>query len=96
MKNVLDSKELWKTMRPFLSDKNTVFSQINIEKNNRIISDDFDLPEEFSTFFENAVRLLNLKPDEYYLSETEILSEPVELGSLKTIQALKLLEKIFQ
>ena len=26
MKNVLDSKEFWKTMRPFLSDKNTVFS----------------------------------------------------------------------
>ena len=40
MKNVLDSKEFWKTMRPFLSDKNTVFSQISIEKNNRIISDD--------------------------------------------------------
>ena len=92
MKNVLDSKELWKTMRPFLSDENTVFSQINIEKNNRIISDDFDLSEGFSTFFEDAVRLLNLKPE----SETEILSEPVELGSLKTIQALKLLEKIFQ
>ena len=40
MKNVLDSKEFWKTMSPFLSDKNTVFSQISIEKNNRIISDD--------------------------------------------------------
>ena len=25
MKNVLDSKEFWKTMRPFLSDKSTVF-----------------------------------------------------------------------
>ena len=32
MKNVLDSKEFWKTMRPFLSDKNAVFSQISIEK----------------------------------------------------------------
>ena len=33
-KNVLDSKEFWKTMRPFLSDRNTVLSQISIEKNN--------------------------------------------------------------
>ena len=33
MKNVLDSKEFWKTMRPFLFDRNTVFSQISIEKN---------------------------------------------------------------
>ena len=45
MKNVFNSKEFWETMRPFLSDKSTVFSQINIEKNNRIISDDFDLSE---------------------------------------------------
>ena len=93
MKNVLDSKKFWKTMGPFLSDKNTVFSQISIEKNNRIISDDFDLPEEFSTFFEDAVRLLNVKPDEYYLSDTENLSDP---DSLKTIQVFKLLNKMFR
>ena len=55
-KNFLDSKEFWETMRPFLSDKYTVFSQISIEKSNRIISDDFDLSEEFSTFFEDAAR----------------------------------------
>ena len=54
MKNILDSKKFWKKMGPFSSDKNTVFSQINIEKNNRIISDVFDLSEEFSTFFEDA------------------------------------------
>ena len=49
MKNVLDSKEFWKTRGPFLSNKNTVFSQISIEKISRIISDDFDLSDEFST-----------------------------------------------
>ena len=70
MKNVCDSKKFWKTMRPFLSEKNTVFSRISIEKYNRIISDDFDLSEEFSTFFEDAVRSLNVEPDEYYLSDT--------------------------
>ena len=31
-KNVLDSKKFWKTMRPFLSDKNAVFTQISIKK----------------------------------------------------------------
>ena len=50
MKNFLGNKEFWETIRPFLSDKNAVFSQISIEKN-RIISDDFDLFEECSTFF---------------------------------------------
>ena len=32
MKNVLDSKIFWKMMRRFVSDKNTVFSQISIKK----------------------------------------------------------------
>ena len=66
-------------MRPCLSDKNTVFLQISIEKNPRIISDDFDLSEEFSTFFEDAVRSVNVKPDEHYLSEMENLSNPAEI-----------------
>ena len=95
MKNVSDSKKFWKTMGPFLSDKNTVFSQISIEKNSRIISDDFVLPEEFTTFFEDAVRLLNVEPDEYYLSDTENLSNPVEIAIRKFENLFKLLSKIF-
>ena len=83
MKNVLDSKNFWKTMGPFLSDKNTVFSQISIEKSNPTISDDFGLPEEFSTFFEDAVRSLNVDSDEYYLSDTENLSYSVEIAIRK-------------
>ena len=58
-------------MGPFLSDKNTVFSQVSMEKNNQTVSDNFDLFEEFSTFFEDAVRSLNVDPDEYYQSDTE-------------------------
>ena len=94
MKSVLESKELWKTMRPFFSDKKIVFSEISIEKNNRIISDDFDLPEKSSTFFEDDVRLLNVEPDEFYLSDTENLSDPVEIPISKlknhpSVQAIK-------
>ena len=36
MKNALDIKEFWKTMRPFLSDKNAVFSQVSIGKKNKL------------------------------------------------------------
>ena len=68
--------------------------QISIEKNNRIISEDFDLSEEFINFFEDAVRSLNVKPDEYYLSDTENLSDPVEIAIRKfenhpSVQAIK-------
>ena len=77
-----------------MSDKNTVFSQFSIEKNNGIISDDFALFEEFSTFFEDAVRSLNVEPDEYYLSDTENLSNPVDIAIRKfenhpSVQAIK-------
>ena len=96
MKNVLDSKDFWKTMRPFLSDKNIVLSQISIEKNSRIISDDFDLSEKFSTFFEDAVRSLNVKPYEYYLLLLPYEYYRLLLGTLKTIEVFKLLSKIFQ
>ena len=74
--------------------KNTVFSQISIEKNNRIISDNLDLSEEFNTFFEDAVRSLSVMPDEYYLSDMENLSDLVEIAMGKfenhaSVQAIK-------
>ena len=48
----------------------------------------------FSTFFEDAVRLLNIKLDEYYLSDTEDLSNPVEIAIREfekhpSVQAIK-------
>ena len=49
-------------------------------KSNNIISDDFNLSNEVSTFFEDAVRLLHVKPDDYYQSYTENLSDPVEIS----------------
>ena len=81
-------------MGPFLSDKNTVFSQVSMEKNNQTVSDNFDLFEEFSAFFEDAVRSLNVDPDEYYQSDTENWSNPVEIAIRKfenhpSVQAIK-------
>ena len=81
-------------MGPFLSNKNTVFSQVSMEKNNQTVSDNFDLFEEFSAFFEDAVRSLNVDPDEYYQSDTENWSNPVEIAIRKfenhpSVQAIK-------
>ena len=46
-------------------------------------SDDFVLSQEFSTYFEDAVRSLNVKSDEYYRSDMENLSHPVETAIRK-------------
>ena len=52
------------------------------------------MSEEFSTFFEDAVRSLNAEPDEYYLCDTENLSNPVDIAIRKfenhpSVQAIK-------
>ena len=52
------------------------------------------MSEKFSTFFEDAVRSLNVEPDEYYLSDTENWSNPVEIAIRKfenhpSVQAIK-------
>ena len=41
------------------------------------------MSEEFSTFFEDAVRSLNVEPDESFLSDTENLSNPVGIAIKK-------------
>ena len=52
------------------------------------------MSEQFSTFFEDVVRSLNVKSDEYYLKGTENLSDPVEIAIRKfknnpSVQAIK-------
>ena len=52
------------------------------------------MSEEFSTFFEDAVRSLNVEPDKHHLSDTENLSNPVDIAIRKfenhpSVQAIK-------
>ena len=44
------------------------------------------ISDDNSTFFEDAVMSLNIKPDEYYLSETENLSDPVEIRAIRKFE----------
>ena len=50
--------------------------------------------KNLALFFEDSVRSLNVKPDEYYLSDTENLSNPAEIAIRKfendpSVQAIK-------
>ena len=51
LNNVTDNKKLWKTVKPFLSDKVT-FPQIALVENDEIISDESKVANSFSNFFE--------------------------------------------
>ena len=67
-----------------MSDKNTTFLQFSLENNNKIASDNFDLSEEFTTFFEDVVRWLIVNSDGYYQGDSEGLSDPVEAALFKS------------
>ena len=59
IKNIIDSKKFWKTVKPLISDKFNVSNKINLVENDNIVSDDYEITETFKIFFENAVKNLN-------------------------------------
>ena len=66
LKNVTTNKELWKTVKPFLSDKVTTFPAISLVEKREIISDESEVANSFSNFFENAIRSLVIKAIEHF------------------------------
>ena len=83
IKNITDNKQFWKTIKPFLSEKSKVTSKIKLKDKNKIISNDDKVAEEFSTFFENVVKSLNIKPWNLSLGNTTNLSDHVEIAIKK-------------
>ena len=55
IKDIIDSKKFWKTVKPLISDKCNVSNKINLVENDNIVSDDYEIAETFKIFFENAV-----------------------------------------
>ena len=78
LKNVTDNKEFWKTVKPFLSDKVTTFPKISLVEKGEIISDESKVANSFSNFFENAIRSLGIKANEYS-HENYDLKNPAEI-----------------
>ena len=54
-----------------------------LKNKNKIISNDNKVAEEFSSFFENAFKSLNIDPSDIILGNTTNLSDPVELAIKK-------------
>ena len=84
LNNVTDNKKLWKTVKPFLSDKVT-FPQIALVENDEIISDESKVANSFSNFFENAIHSLGIKTNEYS-NNNYGLKNPVEISIKKSEQ----------
>ena len=75
VKNITDNKTLWKTVKPFLSDKVTSTQKKTLIENDKIVKNDDD------TFFSNIVS--DLKIPEY--NDCDPLAEKIQDSVLKAI-----------
>ena len=82
LSNINDNSYFWKTVKPFLSDKGTHSSKINLVNNDEVISDDAVLAETFSKFYEGAVKSLGVSIESSTRSEFES-SDPVDIALKK-------------
>ena len=67
--NLNDNRRFWKAVKPFLSDKESYISKVNLVNKDEVISDDSTLAETFSKYFESAVKNLRVS-EEIILEQT--------------------------
>ena len=66
IKNVTDNKKIWKTVKPFFSDKGVGKTDITLIEGDHIFQKDSEVAKILGGFFCNAVKSLNINiPDEY-------------------------------
>ena len=80
--NLNDNRHFWKTVKPFLSDKGSHTSKINLVNNEEVISDEIALAETFSKFYENAIKNLGIS-EEIHTSSNFKSSDPVDIAISK-------------
>ena len=84
LSNINDNRHFWKTVKPFLSDKGTHSSKINLVNNDEVTSDDAVSAETFSKFYEGAVKSLGISKESSTRSEFES-SYPVDIALKKYV-----------
>ena len=83
IKRLTDNKLFWKTIAPFLSRKGSSSSRITLVENNKVLSEDQDVANELNIFFETAVKSLNITENPHLLSDTNNLTDPVDIAIKK-------------
>ena len=63
-KVVIDNRTFWKTVKPFLSEKVTKHSKINLVEDYKIISRDEQIAKKFSEYF-RSIPVSNMPSDRY-------------------------------
>ena len=82
-KDITDNKKLWKTVKPFLSDKSINSDNIHLNKNGELINSKSKTAEVVNEFFSNIVKNLKIPEYESLHRSFEKVKDPVLKAILK-------------
>ena len=88
VKDIVDNKKFWKTVKSFFSDKSNNFENISLIENGNLLIDDFEITETFNEYFQNLVPNLDLKVPSKLLYQT-----PQTLRRLFHVEGTNFFEK---
>ena len=74
VKDIVDNKKFWETVKIFFSDKsnNLISENISLTENGSLLTDGFEIARTFNTYFQNLVPNLDLKLPSNLLCQTPI------------------------
>ena len=82
LKNMMDNKEFWKTVKSFLCSNVTTFPKMSLVEKGEINSDESKVGNLFSNFFENAIHSLGIKANKHSQKNYD-LKNPIEIAIKK-------------
>ena len=78
MKNkVIDSKQLWKTIKPLISDKSVPRERINLVEKKEIVKSESETAKILNKFFSNIIRNLGIPDYDNFNPIIKNMKEPV-------------------
>ena len=76
---ITDKKAFWKNIQPLFSEKRKFANKITLEDSEEnILSDDTLVSEKLDTFFQNAIKTLNINENFYIVDSSSSITDPVD------------------
>ena len=85
LNSINDNKKFWSTMKPFFGDQGGSRDNIVLVEDDKVVSDDANVAQTFSNFFDNTVKTLGI-------AENQLLLTNVVYSESKVNDAIKIYE----
>ena len=84
VKNIVDNKKFWKTVKSFFSNKSNSFENMSLIENGNLLTNDLEIAETFNKYFQNLVPNLDFKVPNNLLGQTPENGDKVKPQYLNT------------